>query len=66
MPNPQPPPISRAGTELARWVVCLGSPGMRGETSMGKCLALWEIDETKIPIDAKERGAGSAPLVALV
>jgi len=33
---------------------------------MGKYLALWEVDRTKIPIDRKERGAGWGMLMAVV
>ncbi len=33
---------------------------------MGKYLLLWEIDQTKIPIDPKERGAGWGLLMAMV
>ena len=32
---------------------------------MGKYLALWEIDKTRIPVDPKERGAGWSALIAL-
>ena len=33
---------------------------------MGKYLALWEVDQTKIPIDPKERGDGWGLLMAMV
>ncbi len=33
---------------------------------MGKYLVLWEVDNTKIPIDAKERGAAWGVLMAMV
>ncbi len=33
---------------------------------MGTYLALWEVDHTKIPIDAKERGEGWGLLMAKV
>ena len=33
---------------------------------MGKYLVLWEVDQTKIPIDPKERGAGWSFLMAMV
>jgi hypothetical protein len=33
---------------------------------MGRYLVLWEIDQTKIPIDPKERGAGWGALMAMV
>ena len=33
---------------------------------MAKYLALWELDESKIPIDPKERGAGWRALLGLV
>ena len=33
---------------------------------MGKYLAIWEVDRTKIPIDPKERGAGWGMLMAMV
>jgi len=33
---------------------------------MGKYLVLWEVDQTKIPIDPKERGAAWSMLMALV
>ena len=33
---------------------------------MGKYLVLWEVDKTKIPIDAKERAAGWGVLMAMV
>jgi hypothetical protein len=33
---------------------------------MGKYLVLWEIDQTKIPIDPKERGDGWGLLMAVV
>jgi hypothetical protein len=33
---------------------------------MGKYLVLWEVDQTKIPIDPKERGEGWSLLMALV
>ena len=33
---------------------------------MGKYMALWEIDQSKIPIDPKERGEGWSMLMAMV
>jgi len=33
---------------------------------MGKNMALWEIDQSKIPIDPKERGEGWSMLMAVV
>ena len=33
---------------------------------MGKYLVLWEVDQTKIPIDPKERGDGWSLLMAMV
>ena len=33
---------------------------------MGKYLYLWEIDRTKIPVDAKERGVGFSMLMEMV
>jgi hypothetical protein len=33
---------------------------------MGKYLILWEVDQAKIPIDPRERGAGWAMLMAMV
>jgi len=33
---------------------------------MGKYLVLWELDQTKIPIDPKERGEGWGLLMAMV
>ena len=33
---------------------------------MGKYLVLWEVDQTKIPIDPKERGEGWGLLMAMV
>ncbi len=33
---------------------------------MGRYLLLWEIDETKVPIDRKERGAGWGALLGVV
>ncbi|MFX0140701.1 MAG: hypothetical protein ACFFDN_44090 [Candidatus Hodarchaeota archaeon] len=33
---------------------------------MGKYLILWEVDQTKIPIDRKERGMGWSGLINLV
>jgi hypothetical protein len=33
---------------------------------MGKYLALWEIDQTRIPVDPKERGAGWSALMVMV
>ena len=33
---------------------------------MGKYLVLWEVDQTKIPVDPKERGAGWGLLMAMV
>ena len=33
---------------------------------MGKYLLLWEIDQTKIPIDPKERGDGWGLLMAMI
>ena len=33
---------------------------------MGKYLVLWEVDQTKIPIDPKERGDGWAFLMAMI
>jgi len=38
---------------------------MGGEI-MGKYLILWEVDQTKIPIDPKERGAGWGFLMAMI
>ena len=32
---------------------------------MGKYLVLWEVDQTKIPIDPKERGEGWGFLMAM-
>ena len=33
---------------------------------MGKYLALWEVDQSKIPLDPKERGEGWSLLMAMV
>jgi hypothetical protein len=33
---------------------------------MGTYLTLWEVDQTKIPLDPKERGAGWSFLMAMV
>lgn len=33
---------------------------------MGRYLILWEVDQTKIPINAKERGEGWSLLMAMV
>jgi hypothetical protein len=33
---------------------------------MGKYLVLWEVDQTKIPLDPKERGGGWGVLMAMV
>lgn len=33
---------------------------------MGKYLLLWEMDQTRIPIDPKERGTGSKALMDMV
>jgi len=33
---------------------------------MGKYLVLWEVDQTKIPINPKERGEGWGMLMAMV
>jgi len=33
---------------------------------MARYLLLWEVDQTKIPINPKERGAGWAALMAMV
>jgi hypothetical protein len=33
---------------------------------MGKYLVLWEVDQTKIPIDPKERGEGWSLLMAMI
>ena len=33
---------------------------------MAKYLVLWELDETRIPVDPKERAAGWKPLVDMV
>ena len=33
---------------------------------MGRYLALWEVEESKIPIDPRERGEGWALLMSLV
>ena len=33
---------------------------------MGKYLILWEVDQTKIPMDPKERGEGWGMLMAMV
>jgi hypothetical protein len=33
---------------------------------MGKYMALWEVDQSKIPIDPKERGEGWSMLMAMV
>ena len=33
---------------------------------MGKYLVLWEVDQSKIPIDPKERGEGWSFLMAMV
>ena len=33
---------------------------------MGRYLSLWEIDESKIPVDPKERGAGWSLFMAII
>ena len=33
---------------------------------MGKYLVLWEVDQTKIPVDPKERGEGWGFLMAMI
>jgi len=33
---------------------------------MGKYLMIWEVDQAKMPIDPKERGAGWSMLMAMV
>ena len=33
---------------------------------MGKYLSLWEVDQTKIPVDPKQKGAGWGMLMAMV
>ena len=33
---------------------------------MGKYLLLWEVDQTKIPIDPKERGTGWGAMLGMV
>jgi hypothetical protein len=33
---------------------------------MGRYLTLWEVDQTKIPIDPKERGEGWGLLMAMI
>ena len=33
---------------------------------MGRYLVIWEVDQTKTPIDPKERGAGWSMLMAMV
>jgi hypothetical protein len=33
---------------------------------MGKYLVLWEVDQTKIPLDPKERGEGWSFLMAMI
>jgi hypothetical protein len=33
---------------------------------MGKYLVLWEVDQTKIPMDPKERGEGWGMMMAMV
>jgi hypothetical protein len=33
---------------------------------MGRYLVLWEVDQTKIPVDPKERGQGWSMLMAMV
>lgn len=33
---------------------------------MGKYLVLWEVDQTKVPIDPKERGGAWSMLMAMV
>jgi hypothetical protein len=33
---------------------------------MGRYLILWEVDQTKIPIDPKDRGAGWGMLMAMI
>jgi len=33
---------------------------------MGKYLVLWEIDQSRVPVDAKERGAGWGALMEMV
>ena len=33
---------------------------------MGKYLALWEVDQTKIPLDPKQRGEGWSFLMAMI
>jgi hypothetical protein len=37
-----------------------------GGNIMGKYLVLWEVDQTKIPIDPKERGDGWGFLMAMI
>jgi len=33
---------------------------------MGKYLVLWEVDQSRVPVDAKERGAAWSLLMAMV
>ena len=33
---------------------------------MGKYLVLWEVDQTRVPVDAKERGTAWSLLMAMV
>ena len=37
-----------------------------GGIRMGRYMALWEVDQSKIPIDPKERGEGWSILMAMV
>jgi hypothetical protein len=39
---------------------------MKGEDSMGKYLVLWEMDESRIPVDPKARGTAWKGLMELV
>jgi hypothetical protein len=39
---------------------------MKGVNAMGKWLVLWELDESKVPVDPKQRGSGWQMLMALV
>jgi hypothetical protein len=38
----------------------------KGGNNMGKFMAFWEVDQSKIPIDPKERGEGWSMLMAMV
>ena len=60
--------LSGLGLEwnISALILMVTTNKQNGGNIMGRYLALWEVDQTKIPIDPKERGGGWSLLMAMV